>query len=269
VNDFYIAKFETTVQQWNKYLETTGRTGNNNIELNRLLELYNHVSKVSNTATGALNVAGGGTTKMLTGLLTNNKHLSYRIPQQDNSAFSRFLPARAYKKKSLAYFNEVLYPEIVNYCKWLEQEYGGTWRLPTSAEWEYAARNGNTTEHSSSEGKNSTRRTNEKYQTYCSDVVPYKDLPHAMDKDVVVEQPAGGERANASGVCDMIGNVTVICSDFVDRRYYKYSPKDNPNGPEQGEYRTSRGNYIVWANGGILETGDVNAIGFRVVYIPD
>src|SRR5690606_33725071 len=43
VSDFYIAKFETTVKQWNKYLEATGRTGNNNIELNRLLELYTQV----------------------------------------------------------------------------------------------------------------------------------------------------------------------------------------------------------------------------------
>src|SRR5690606_17183298 len=234
----------------NNYLEATGRTGDNNIELIHLLELYNHVSKVANTVMGTVNIAGGGVTGKLTGLLTNNKHLSYRIPQQDNSAFSRFLPARAYKKKSLAYFNEVLYPEIVNYCKWLEQEYGGTWRLPTSAEWEYAARNGNTTEHISSEGKNSTRRTNEKYQTYYSDVVPYIELPHAMAKDVVVEKAVGRKRPNALGIYDMIGNVTEICSDFFDRKYYKYSPKDNPKGPEQGEYRTSRGNYIFWANGG-------------------
>src|SRR5690606_4476571 len=47
VGDFYIAKFETTVKQWNHYLETAGRTGNNNSELIYLLELYNHVSKVA------------------------------------------------------------------------------------------------------------------------------------------------------------------------------------------------------------------------------
>lgn len=260
VNDFYIAKYETAVKQWNNYLEATGRTGNNNIELVHLLELYNHVSKVSNTAMGVVNIAGGGVTGKLTGLLSNNKHLSYRIPQQDNSAFSRFLPARAYKKRSLAYFNEVLYPEIMAYCKWLEQKYGGTWRLPTDAEWEYAARNGNTTEHLNNVNNKEELK---KYRTYYGDVVPVGELSGLA---YIVEKTVGRKQPNALGLYDMIGNVSELLYDYYDKDYYKYSPKDNPKGPDQGTYKAARDD--IFRSAEAFRYVDLQR-GFRVVYIPD
>jgi formylglycine-generating enzyme required for sulfatase activity len=263
VSDFYIAKFETTVKQWNKYLEATGRTGNNNIELNRLLELYTQVEKVSNTAMGLVNTAGkltgvGGVTK----LLYDSSPLANRIPQQENSAFLRFIPeGSAYKKKSLVYVNEVLYPEINAYCKWLEQEYGGTWRLPTEAEWEYASRNGNTTEHI----KNIQNKEElNKYRTYYRDVVPVVEMSGITG--TLAEKTVGRKQPNALGLYDMIGNVSELCYDYFDKNYYKNAPKDNPMGPNQGEYRIARDDVFRSAE---AYRNPVLPRGFRVVYIPD
>lgn len=103
-------------------------------------------------------------------------------------------------------------------------------RLPTEAEWEYAARSG---------GKS------EKYAGTSDEnkITGYAWLgDNAGDKT----HPVGRKKPNALGLYDMSGNVGEWVSDWYDVDYYKQSPEKNPAGPSGDEYRILRGG--SWSN---------------------
>ena len=101
-------------------------------------------------------------------------------------------------------------------------------RLPTEAEWEYAARGG---------------LAGKRY--------PWGDEDPTADKanydwSVGKTSPVGSYVANGYGLYDMAGNIWEWCADRYDREYYKNSPAKNPLGPETGSYRVLRGG--SWIN---------------------
>ena len=114
--------------------------------------------------------------------------------------------------------------ECVTFILRLNEMTGKIFRLPTEAEWEYAAKGGhknngvvyvysgsNTIDNVAWYGNNSGKRTH----------------------------PVGEKQANQLGLYDMSGNVWERCQDYYD--YYSNSPQNNPTGPSSGICRVCRG----------------------------
>jgi formylglycine-generating enzyme required for sulfatase activity len=104
----------------------------------------------------------------------------------------------------------------------LNQLTGKTYRLPTEAEWEYAARGGKNSQGFTYSGSNQI------------DVVAWYSS-NSGDKTHIV----GDKRANELGLYDMTGNVWEWCSDWYGG--YSTSAQTNPKGPISGDNRVFRG----------------------------
>jgi formylglycine-generating enzyme required for sulfatase activity len=109
------------------------------------------------------------------------------------------------------------------YCKWLAAQWGGHFRLPTEAEWEFAARGG------------LEQRLypwgDEEPQTRAGYVERWRNGP----------EPVGTSEPNGYGLFDLCENVHEWCSDWYEPGYYASSPAENPTGPAAGKRRASRG----------------------------
>ena len=128
----------------------------------------------------------------------------------------------------------------------LMQRIGKNYRLPTEAEWEYAARSGGKKEKWA--GTSNESELGE-YAWY--------DLNSGGRT-----HPLGQRKPNGLGLYDMNGNVWEWCQDLYDENYYKNSPKNNPAGPNSGTNRVLRGG--SWFNG----SGDTRSEN-RLSIIPD
>lgn len=131
----------------------------------------------------------------------------------------------------------VSWNDAIAYCDWLTVQTGQQFRLPTEAEWEYAA------------GGGSSRRTVYAGTDSVSNLVQYANYcdqscllieEHKNRKDgYQYSAPVGSLKPNQLNLYDMSGNVIEWCND-------RYGPKPsgsqiNPQGPESGWYRVQRG----------------------------
>ena len=112
-------------------------------------------------------------------------------------------------------------------------------RLPTEAEWEYAARGGNVETHSRASLPGKSKQFEYSGSDNLNKVAWY-------DKNNNYEtKPVGLKFPNRLGLYDMSGNVWVWCWDWFDNHYYnqcsKHSLTPNPVGPEKGHRRVLRG----------------------------
>ncbi len=211
VRDFYIGKYEVTVKEYLEFLKDKS---------------FNEFSQ----------------------------YRDHKLPPEPDSTWwqghpetKRYYDARPEKwwgwKLNYPMFH-VTWFDAVAYCNWLSEKEGlqkcyyldedGTircdfskngYRLPTEAEWEYAARGG---------------RKSKGYRFSGSD--NYAEVGWVDETTMLTgPRPVGTKKPNELGIYDMTGNVWEWCYDFYSSYYYKNSPVDFPVNERNTGYRVIRG----------------------------
>lgn len=158
----------------------------------------------------------------------------------------------------------VNWEDAQEFCRKLSQLTGRKYALPTSAQWEYAARGGEKSKGYKYSGSDDIDK-----------VAWYADNSR-IDSVFIKSHPVGKKQANELGIYDMSGNVEELCQDWCED--YSYSEvQTTPTGSEIGSIR-------VWRGGSFCDEGwhcevlrwssyslwDVRRgwVGFRVVCLP-
>jgi formylglycine-generating enzyme required for sulfatase activity len=138
---------------------------------------------------------------------------------------------------------QVSWNDVQEFIQKLNKRTGKKYRLPTEAEWEYAARGGQQGGSKKYAGSNNIEEV-----AWCK-----------INSDSNTH-PVGQKKANALGIFDMSGNVWEWCSDWYGD--YSNGSQSNPLGVSSGENRVNRGG--SWAG-----EPEICSVSFRGDYIPD
>jgi len=168
-----------------------------------------------------------------------------------------------YKGEDLPVESVNISTDIVPFLEQLNKITGKNYRLPTEAEWEYAARGGK-------------QGINKKYRYSGSNDIDAVGWYFDNSGGTGISrktQPVGGKEPNELGIYDMTGNVNEWCSDWYG--LYKASPETDPQGPSSNpnNFRVYRGgswfgseadSHVTYRGAAVVTTRNSNT-GFRVV----
>ncbi len=178
------------------------------------------------------------------------------------------------------------------YCRWLSEVTGKTYRLPTEAEWEYAARGGTSMPYFFEGDPDRYVRAGIRNKIFGIDTTMINRYVIYEENSGAQTRPPDAVQSNPFGLVNMLGNVAEFCSDWYAGETYEQYPEgilDNPTGPSSGEEHVIRGGSYMDAadrvrcasrdftkSGPWLKTdpqipksiwwySDCNHVGFRVV----
>ncbi len=202
LDNFFIAKYEVTIGDFRRFVDATA-----------------YVTEVEKEGKGwILNKTGDN--------WEEQEGISWRNPgfdQEENHPVTM-----------------VSWNDAMAYINWLNKERGMKYRLPTEAEWEFAARDGGKfIEYSwGNEWPDGNIAGDESWNHF-----PKRPWPVWEDYDdsYVYTSPRGSFKPNSFGLYDMTGNVWEWCADWYKGDYYEKSPRKNPKGPVTGTHRARRG----------------------------
>lgn len=198
LDDFYIGKYEVTVWEYRMFMEETGYGAGTEREDNCYLWGGRDVGKDKRTSWG---------------------YPGFTQTEKDPVVCIGWNDAK-------------------EYIKWKNQKTALNYRLPTEAEWEYAARSrGKDYKYSWGNGAPSGNIGDESLKM----TIGRGDIWAGYNDGYVYTAPVGSFKPNDLGLYDMTGNAWEWVEDWYDEDYYKQSFLDNPKGVSSGKFKLLRG----------------------------
>lgn len=262
VDSFYMAKYETTNQQFLNFLDSSFSKGQ--------IEVRSNIVYL----TGDTNI-----------ICYTNQYANYYSISFNGSVFSMADFRANHPMVGVRWFGTIAF------CNWVSQQNGlqscynvttgdcdfakNGYRLPTEAEWEWAARGGHTSPYLRYANGDSIKvntvnlpNSGDPYETAAlPNTTPVGFYDGTLKQKTDYNWPSAatsyqtGNGANGFGLYDMQGNVWELINDWYGQDYYSLSPYLNPTGPTSGfimpdgkPYRGMRGGN--WYNG--LVTDGIN-----------
>jgi formylglycine-generating enzyme required for sulfatase activity len=178
--------------------------------------------------------------------LTNDYYIGkYEVTQKQWKAVMGTNPS--YFKGDNLPVENVSWDDIQRFIVKLNEMIGRNYRLPTEAEWEYAARGGNQNDEYKYSGSNNI-----------DEVAWYGAYSGGNSSEIT--HPVGTKAPNKLGIYDMSGNVWEWCQDWYGD--YTDAPQTNPQGPAEGLNRVLR-------SGSWVSTAECCRVSNRIGYTSD
>ncbi|MBC7555112.1 MAG: SUMF1/EgtB/PvdO family nonheme iron enzyme, partial [Taibaiella sp.] len=226
VKDFYIGKFEVTVAEYRKFIRAS-----------------HYITSAQKNGWGFV------------------RNGDWEKKEGVNWDFDEYGVMKTTDNEDSVPVRYVSWNDANKYCEWLSKTTNQHYRLPTEAEWEYAAQGG---------------KANNGHLNLYSGSDNLNEVGWYHENSGSVVHAKGLKKPNELGLYDMSGNVSEWCSDYYDATYYtELEDKEtmDPKGPASGEQRVLRGGFFVSdSNSNRISSRDHNSpgicyglYGFRVV----